>query len=241
MWGAIASAVVGAGTSLAGGIYSRYQQREQIRDQAEEERDRLAEQKANLQNELSQSKENAKQKVTQNMEQTYLSQLEAESQYMDAKAQGSASIGTLDAKTSAGGIQQGTTIQQVSRANIQKSLSTQRQVIDKSLSSAVQNVNDTRRSFKAGSAYMNVYQGKIEGINAADKRAKETIESTEYGKIPSWAIVGAAFDPLVGSILGLASKGKARGSDWFLADLFNAGTAGSNFVSSGEQNNWWRN
>lgn len=215
----IASAVLGGASSLWSAYTKKKNAQSELEYQMEQNEYQIKQNAANqasTTNEFYSQKNQATQNVTQQMEQTYLSQLAQEEEYMGMKQQGAEAEGSLSARTAASGIEQGTTLQDVTRGQIADTLSTKREQIDKSLGSAIMGVESVRQGFSAGSSYMNLYQGQIQGLQnqRASLENQQSYLEDQYD----------AYDS----------------GEYWLSSAFDVLGTGLNFWSSGESNNWWK-
>jgi hypothetical protein len=185
---AIALGITGLVAGLAGSIISSTSSAANIQSQdayqisqttAEEAtaKQKAAESQVALGNEQISAKSSADTSLEQGMQQSYLQQVANESQYMDLAQQGAQSKGALAAKTTLGGIQQGTTLQQVTDSNIRDSLAAKKEANNAYRDSSISNVIATQQQFSAGSAYKNMYSSKSDAISADLNDTLSSLES----------------------------------------------------------------
>lgn len=160
---------------------------------------------------------------TNNLQSTYLSQLAAESNYMDLLGENQSARGSVKAAAGASGAREDKTLSNVLEKSIAEKETTARTNIDKTRDSAVagatSNLNESqeqakniRKQYDEGSAYMSLFNTKRQGIIETANVKKSYLEdiyndATTY----DWTDFGADFfgfsTPVVDFASDLASKG----------------------------------
>ncbi len=157
--------LAGAGISAIGSVIGNKAKRQATVDEATYNKTLLQQQYdesiATADKELAVSKENDLNTFGSTMTQTYLDQLSAESEYVDAKQQGAETVGSLNAGMAQSGIRKDTTLGDVVSKQITSKLAEQRTAIDRGLSLTV----DTAKTslvdkYQEGSSYMDLFNFK---------------------------------------------------------------------------------
>jgi hypothetical protein len=104
---------------------------------------------------------------------TYLGQLQAEMGYMDQVQQGAEVQGNIAAATGAAGTKQNSRLAGIVSSQMDAKLALARQGIDRGLRGAVGQAEAARDQFKAGSAYMTMYNNRVSQLTteAASQKA----------------------------------------------------------------------
>jgi len=222
----LAVLLIGAAVKTGGNILSNHETRKSNRKQAEHQKavneaNRITT-LGNMENELRggmgsdymQAGDIDRAMVGQsraNMQNTYLGQLQAESQYTSLLASNERALGELTANQGASGAKMDVNLQSVIERELTEQAAGQRNQIDKGLNlSTYQNKlatdemgeqsNRLRNKYEEGSAVMSIYNFRRERVNADTK--------------------------LQNSYLDDVIKDNTYNESWFLADLFGAGAAG---------------
>ena len=242
----IAALVVGAAASAGSKVLANANERQENREKAEYEKQQneLAKQALEAQRksalgqldlELAASKEadfaqataiqrGASEQFTQSMQNTYMSQLAAESQHMDLMSNAAQEMGQLNATMGTSGARQDTTLSQVMAAEERRKISESRATIDTARDQAIaagsMNVleattraNELRSKYDTGSAYMDLYNFKRQSI--------ETASDIDLQKLVTQ-----------GTYLDQQIKENKYNWTWFAADAFSVLGAATGGVSS---------
>lgn len=161
---------------------------------------------------------------TNNLQSTYLNQLAAESNYMDLLSEGQSVKGSLQASAGASGAREDTTLSRVLEKSIAEKETTARTNIDKTRDSTVagssSNLNESqeqakslRRQYDEGSAYMNLFNMKRQGIIDTTK-VKQSYLQDIYNDATTydWADFGADFFGFTTPVVDLASDLAKKGA-----------------------------
>ena len=159
-----------------------------------------------------------KDQATQNAETTYLNQVAAESQILDTKQQGAQASGSMDARAAASGIKGGGTAQDVLASQVKQATGNQQRAATASMSMGMANVekeisaaNKVSANFQQGSAYMNLYNQKVNSVNAgADLNSSQlqtTIDNNKY----NWASFATDALSVVQGAASLYTQGAGAG------------------------------
>jgi hypothetical protein len=135
---------------------------------------------ASLFNEASQAKADSDRTISGQMQRSFLEQVMAQNEFMDLSQQGLAAGGASSAKAALGGIQQGTTYQDVQDSQIREALALKKMQNEASRDTALAGVVDAASEFAAGSAYMNLYNQKKDANKSSYELAKEGLALEEY-------------------------------------------------------------
>jgi len=244
-WWLIGSAVV----SIAGSLYSGYQQREKGKTEADyqalQTQNRINAETYNrdtalgkLDLELALDKHTAEQKAgnietsaksdfTGTMERTYLGQLGAEANLLNLKTQGVEAVGSLEAGAAARGLRAPTTTKDVLQSNIQSQVNQTRKQIDSGLSSTV----------SANKANLDLNLKNASDLRAQFNPGSAYMDVFNYTKKTIQGSSGIALEGLANqkSYLGDLSKSYDYNAGWFLTDLFNVGSMGIDTYTTGKQ------
>jgi hypothetical protein len=203
--------------SEAGGIVGRANERKNAQAEIDQKLKELnldtAQGVTSLENQKIADKAQAEASAMQIGNETRAGQLEARDNLLGMQAEGKQSAGNLAASAAAGGLEGRTTVQDVLNENIQTAVNQERDRIGTAVSGANMQIDQMRRSFQPGSAYMNMYQSKKDSI-----------------------LQGAAMQE---SFLSERRKAYDYDANWFAQDLFDVAGTAANFAAQGAANKWW--
>ena len=210
--------LAGAVLKTAGGIVSRGQERANAKAQIDQKLKELnlesAQGQASINNQIAADKSQAEGAVREQAFADYLTQTAEAGNLQALQIEGEQAADSLAARTVSGGIQQGTTMQEVLDDSIDQAIGQKREQMNTSLGGSIARVNDVRRTFKPGSAYMNMYQQKKDSLlqSAAMQTSylEDQRESYDYWK-----------------------------GGWWATDLFAVAGEAASFAAGGYSNKWW--
>jgi hypothetical protein len=212
-WAMLGASVLQA----AGGVIGRAQERKNAKAEIDQKLKELnlesAQGVTSLENQKISDKAQADAAAMQIGNETRTGQLAARDNLLGMQAEGKQAAGNLAAGMAAGGLESGTTVQDVLNQNIQTAVNQERERIGVASSGANMRIDEMRRSFQPGSAYMNLYESKKDSI-----------------------LQGAAMQK---SFLEDQRDSYNYDLNWFAQDLFDVVGTAANFAAKGYENKWW--
>jgi F0F1-type ATP synthase membrane subunit b/b' len=165
----------------------------------------------------------ATEQFTANMQNTYLSQLSAESSYMDQLAASNDTMGKLQTAAGTSGARTDTMLMGITKSILDEQNKTTRTSIDAtrdsnvatglaSVNEAKTQANELRAQYDEGSAYMALFNTKRQGIIDAANVKKTYLQSVyKDATTYDWWDFGADFfgftTPITGTVADMASQG----------------------------------
>lgn len=201
-----------------GGIVGRAQERANAKAQIDQKLKELnletAQGEASINNQIAADKSQAEQSVREQAFADYLTQTAEAGNLQAMQIEGEQAKGALAAQTVSGGIQQGTTMQEVLDDSIDQAIGQKRAQMSDALGGSLARVNEVRRTFQPGSSYMNLYQQKKDSLLQSAAMQTSYLEDQK-----------ASYDYWKGG--------------WWATDLFAVAGEAASFAADGYSNKWW--